>query len=237
LAKSLSICHVARKSRDDFAERAKLQIAKRAGWLCSFPICRKPTVGATSDGESEINIGTAAHICAAAPGGPRYDERMSPEERSSAKNGIWMCRDHGKAIDSKDPEYTVERLSEWKKQAEQESWRRVVRNDAGRAQTAVDDAQLAARMRAAAEADLQVFRRTAKWPSTSVALTLEVDGYDEPVTTAALAVAVTSLDDLILVAPPGMGKTTTLFQIAEGLLANGSGTPFVVPLADCDVTP
>jgi hypothetical protein len=223
---------VARKSRDDFAERTKLQIAKRAGWLCSFPTCRTSTVGATSDGESEINIGTAAHICAAAPRGPRYDERMSPEERSSAKNGIWMCRDHGKAIDSNDPEYTVERLRDWKKQAEQESWRRVIRNEAPGAQTVVDDAQLVARMRAAVEADLQVFRRTAKWPSASVALTLEVDGFDQPVTTASLAVAVTSLDDLILVAPPGTGKTTTLFQIAQGLLTNASGTPFVVPLAD-----
>jgi hypothetical protein len=36
---------------------------------------------------------------------------MSPEERrSSANNGIWMCRDHGKAIDSTDS--TVERLRE-----------------------------------------------------------------------------------------------------------------------------
>jgi hypothetical protein len=77
---------------------------------------------------------------------------MSPEERSSAKNRIWMCRDHGKAIDSNDPEYTVERLREWKKQAEQESWRRVIRNEAAGAQTEVDDAQLAAHMRAAVEA-------------------------------------------------------------------------------------
>jgi|SRR6266550_3223126 hypothetical protein len=64
---------------------------------------------------------TAAHICAAAPGGPRYDETMSPEERSSANNGIWMCRDHGKAIDPTDSEFTVERLREWKKPAENES--------------------------------------------------------------------------------------------------------------------
>jgi hypothetical protein len=157
---------------------------------------------------------------------------MSTEERSSPKNGIWMCRDHGTAIDSNDSEFTVERLREWKKQAESESWRRVLRNEAARGQAVPDDAQLMARIRAAAEADLEVFRRTAKWPSTSVALTLEVDGFDEPAKTSALAGAVTSLDDLILVAPPGMGKTTTLFQIAESLLANGSGTPVVVPLGD-----
>lgn len=223
---------MANRNRDDFTKGTVLQIAKRAGWLCSFPTCRKPTVGATSDEEGEINIGTAAHICAAAPGGPRYDETMSPEERSSVKNGIWMCRDHGKGIDSTDPEFTVERLREWKKQAEIESWRRVLRNEAAPGQAEATDPHLAERIRAAAEADLRVFRRSAKWPSTSVALTLEVEGFDEPATTSALASAVTSLGDLILVAPPGMGKTTTLFQIAEGVLANGKGTPLVVPLGD-----
>ena len=223
---------MAKKNRDDFSPKTVLQIAKRAGWLCSFPTCRNPTVGATSNGEGEINIGTAAHICAAAPGGPRYDEKMSPEERSSAKNGIWMCRDHGKAIDSTDPEFTVECLREWKKQAENDSWRRVLRNQAVRGPAVTTDAQLLMRIRFAAEADLKVFQQTAKWPSTSVALTLEVDGFDEPMTTSALADVVTSLDDLILVAPPGMGKTTTIFQIAEGVLANGNGTPLVVPLGD-----
>lgn len=223
---------MAKRNRDDFTETTKLKIAKRAGWLCSFPTCRTETVGATSDGEGEINIGTAAHICAAAPGGPRYDEKMSPEERSSAKNGIWMCRDHGKAIDSPDPQFTVKLLHEWKRQAENESWRRVLRNEAARGLAEATNSQLAERIRAAAEADLKVFRQTAKWAPTSVALTVEVDEFDEPVTTIALAGAVTSLDDLILVAPPGMGKTTTLFQIAEGLLASGKGAPLVVPLGD-----
>lgn len=220
-----------KKNRDDFSPKTVLQIAKRAGWLCSFPTCRTHTVGATSDGEGEINIGTAAHICAAAPGGPRYDEEMSQEERSSAKNGIWMCRDHGKAIDSTDPEFTVDRLREWKKQAEKDSWQRVLRNEAANG-LAVAETLLLMRIRSAAKADLKVFQQTAKWPSTSVALTLEVEGFDEPITTSALAGAVMSLDDLILVAPPGMGKTTTLFQIAEGVLANENGTPLIVPLGD-----
>ena len=223
---------VTRKNRDDFTASTKLKIAKRAGWLCSYPPCRTPTVGGTSDGQGEINIGTAAHICAAAPGGPRYDPNMSPAERSSANNGIWMCRDHGQAVDSTDPEFTVERLREWKKQAAEDSWRRVLRNEAPRGPAVFGNAQLAARLRAAAETDLAVFRRTARWPSTSVALTLKVDGLDHPATTAALATAVMSLDDLILVAAPGMGKTTTLFQVAEAVLANGAGTPLVVPLGD-----
>jgi hypothetical protein len=223
---------VAKKRRDDFAPKTVLQIAKRAGWLCSFPSCRTPTVGATEDGQSEINIGTAAHICAAAPGGPRYNENMSEDERSSADNGIWMCRDHGKAIDSDVKQFTTTVLREWKKQAELESWRRVLRNEVAGPPAAVSDADLATRLRAAAENDLSVFRETSKWPRTSVALRLEVDGFDTPVTTDALARAVTSLDDLILVAGPGMGKTTTVFQVAEGVLENSYGAPLIVMLND-----
>ncbi|MGY4466581.1 hypothetical protein ACVWWK_002263 [Bradyrhizobium sp. LB9.1b] len=223
---------MAKKSRDDFTAKTVLQIAKRAGWLCCFPSCRTPTVGATEGGQGEINIGTAAHICAAAPGGPRYDENMSEAERASAENGIWMCRDHGKAIDSDVKQFTTALLREWKKQAELESWRRVLRNEAENSPGAIRDGDLAKRFRAAAENDLGVFRQTSKWPRTSVALRLEVDGFDTPFTTDALARAVTSLADLILVAGPGMGKTTTVFQIAEGILETSNGAPLVMMLND-----
>jgi len=222
---------VTKRNRDDFLQTTVRKVATRAGWLCSFPGCRAFTVGADL-GEGIINIGTAAHICAAAPGGPRYDENMSPQERSSANNGIWMCRDHGKAIDSADPEFTVERLREWKSQAEQEARQRVLRNERSPIPEVTTDAQLLARIRTAAEADLDVFKRTSKWPPTLVALTLKVDGFSESVDTFALARAVTTLDDLILIAPPGMGKTTTLMQIADGLLAVGNGAPLVLPLGD-----
>jgi hypothetical protein len=137
---------VAKKSRDEFAQKTVFQIAKRAAFLCSFPSCRTPTVGATEDGKNEINIGTAAHICAAAPGGPRYDENMSEDERSSADNGIWMCRDHGKAIDSDVKQFTTTVLREWKKQAELESWRRVLRNEVASPAAVVSDAGLATRL-------------------------------------------------------------------------------------------
>jgi hypothetical protein len=98
--------------------------------------------------------------------------------------------------------------------------------------SATADSQSANLLRAAAEADLAVFRRTEKWPSTSVSLRLKVADYSESASTDALAHAVTSLDDLVLVAAPGMGKTTTLFQIAESMLADNQGTPLVVPLGD-----
>lgn len=227
----IRVLPVSRQNRDEFSTSTRLKIAKLAGWLCSYPTCRAPTVGATSDGEGVINNGTAAHICAAAPLGPRYDEKMTPEERASAKNGIWMCRDHGNAIDSTDPEFTTERLRGWKMQAEQDSWRRVLRNEAPKPAPSTD-AELVSKLRLAAKADIEVFQRTSKWPATSVALRLMVEAFDETVTTDALARAALCLDDLTLVAQPGMGKTTTLFQIAEGMIACSIGIPLVVLLGD-----
>lgn len=220
------------KNRDNFSEKVKNQIAKRAGWLCSFPSCRAHTVGATEDGQGEINIGIAAHICAAASGGPRYEENMMPEDRASADNGIWLCQSHAKIIDSDVKQFTTPLLREWKKQASTDSMRRVIRNEAVSAPTVITDADLIAHLHAAASKDLDVFRETAKWPSTTVPLTLEVEDFEEPVTTDALARVVTTLEDLILVAGPGMGKTTTLFQIAAGVLGDVSGVPIVVLLND-----
>jgi len=224
---------MAKQNRDNFTPKTKLQIAKRAGWLCSITSCRRETVGATSDGNDEIMVGTAAHICAAAPGGPRYDPDQSAAQRSSPDNGIWLCRDHGTAVDSNDPTFTVELLRGWKAQAQKDSWRRVLHNNATQGTgLQATEAELRGRLRAAAAADLEVFRRSEKWPSTAIALTLEVEGLSDPVSTSALATALTTLDDLILVAPPGMGKTTTLFQVAEAVLANSNSSPIVVPLGD-----
>lgn len=217
-------------NRDNFSEKTKNQIAKRAGWLCSFPSCRAHTVGATEDGKGEVNIGIAAHICAAAPGGPRWKEDMLPDDRSSADNGIWLCQNHAKVIDSDPTQYPADLLHEWKKQAAAESLRRVLSGESASAPVASTDSDQTARLRAAATKDLEVFKQTEKWPRSSVPLTLEVEGFEAPVTTDALARVVTTLDDLILVAGPGMGKTTTLFQIAAGVLESASGVPLVVLL-------
>lgn len=223
---------MATRNRDDFTQKTVLEIAKRAGWLCSFPGCRRSTVGATADDNNKaINVGTASHICAAARGGPRYDEKMPSAERRATTNGIWMCRDHGTAIDSTDSKFTVDELRMWKREAEDDSRRRVLYGE-GIPQGAVKKTGAGERLKVAAAADLEVFRRTAKWPSSSVPLTLQVQGFEEAVTTSALASAVTSLEDLILVAPPGMGKTSTLFQVAESMLADAKGTPVFVSLGD-----
>ena len=223
------------KNRDEFSPATKRAIERQARGHCSNPACRRLTHAATSDGAGEINIGQASHICAAAPGGPRYDAQMTSEERAAADNGIWLCDVHGRAVDAKDSKFTVEELRSWKRQTNEDSWRSVMHNvPYGPGMQASTPDELGRRLRAAASADLAVFRRTPKWPGTNVALTLtlKVKHVDEALSTRTLANAVTTLDDLILVAAPGMGKTTTLFQIADGVLENGNGTPLIVPLGD-----
>ena len=111
--------------RDNFTPKTKELLAKRAGYLCSNPNCRKPTIGATLEPNKWNNKGIAAHICAAAKGGPRYDESMTSQKRSHASNGIWLCSDCATVIDNDEKKYTVQLLHEWKKDAENESMTRL----------------------------------------------------------------------------------------------------------------
>jgi hypothetical protein len=220
-------------NRDEFSRPTKRAIERQARSHCSNPACRRLTNAATSDGAGEINIGVASHICAAAPGGPRYDASMAPEQRGSAENGIWLCQDHAHTVDAPDSKFTVQELREWKRLTDEDSWRSIMENvPYGPGMRSPTPDALRDRLRAAATADMAVFRQMERWPRTAVALTLKVDHVDEALSTQALANAVTTLDDLILVAAPGMGKTTTVFQIAEGVLAIGNGTPLIVPLGD-----
>lgn len=223
-------------NRDDFSQTTKTRLAKLARYHCCNPSCRKLTSAPTSDGAKEVNIGVAAHICAAAsgPSARRYRADMTTEQRKSQENGIWLCQDCAKAIDSDDPIFTEAFLHSWKQKHSEDMWRSVIDKVYFGPAMPPTVSEISARFREAANADLGVFRRTPKWPGTNVALTLtlKVKHADEALSTRALADAVTILDDLILVAAPGMGKTTTLFQVAESLLETGNSTPLIVPLGD-----
>ncbi len=223
----------ANKNRDDFTLGTKRALERQAGCNCSYPSCRRLTFAISPDSQDELQIGEAAHICAAAPGGPRYDPEMTRDERRSADNGIWLCRTHARAIDAADSKFPVELIHAWKQQTNIDAWQSVMENIPYSAEKRMPTpGELGEQLHVATSADLDVFRRTAKWPATTVTLTLKVDHVDEVLSTRALANAATKLDNLILVAPPGMGKTTTLFQIAEGILDSNEGSPIIVPLGD-----
>ena len=105
--------------RDDFPLAAKETLARRVGMRCSNPECRKPTSGPKEDPSQAVNIGVAAHITAASPGGPRYDPGLSPDERSSAPNGIWLCQNCAHLIDTDADRFPVDVIRLWKTQSEE----------------------------------------------------------------------------------------------------------------------
>lgn len=106
-------------TRDDFAQKVKDTLAKRVGFLCSNPACRCPTTGPHSDPDKIINVGVAAHITAAALGGPRYDPSLSQSDRASIRNGLWLCQNCAKLVDSDGKRFSAAQLLRWKEVAEQ----------------------------------------------------------------------------------------------------------------------
>ncbi len=69
--------------RDDFSPVTARILAARIVFRCSNPNCLLLTIGPDETEEKTVSIGVAAHICAASPGGPRYDPKMTPDENRS----------------------------------------------------------------------------------------------------------------------------------------------------------
>jgi hypothetical protein len=117
--------------RDDFNKPTKELLAKRVGYVCSNPECRKHTIGANSDPNKTTSIGVAAHITAAAVGGPRYSSLMKEDQRKDASNGIWLCQSCSRLIDVDPKRFSVELLNDWKLNAESESIEKLISAVAG----------------------------------------------------------------------------------------------------------
>ncbi len=59
--------------RDNFTKKTIEILAKRVGYICSNPNCKKHTIGPHKEAYKSTSIGIAAHITAASEGGPRYE--------------------------------------------------------------------------------------------------------------------------------------------------------------------
>jgi len=105
-------------SRDGFSISIKRELAQRVCNRCSNPVCRQPTSGPRLDSDKSANIGVAAHIKAASEGGPRFDPDQSAKERAGIENGIWLCQNCAKLVDSDVERYSSDLLHDWKNQAE-----------------------------------------------------------------------------------------------------------------------
>jgi hypothetical protein len=233
--------------RDDFPKQTITEIAKGVGYRCSNPECGRPTVGANAAQDGIITIGVAAHICAASPGGPRYNAAQTQDARRGRDNGIWLCQNCGKLVDSDAPKFAVELLTGWKRDAQYRAFCELVAPGvpaseestrigsiiaADNASTADSVDTLFAKVHAAANADLAAYRRAPIWSGESIELTLRI--YDDtsapPFSISKLPSALEVAPEVTIVAPPGTGKTTTLLQLATHVLAANSIVPLYFSL-------
>ncbi|MGQ7854460.1 hypothetical protein ACUN24_09445 [Pedobacter sp. WC2501] len=101
---------------DDFSQTVKDKVAERAAHICSNPTCNRITIGPDNTNPmASTKGGIAAHICAASPGGARYDMSQTPAQRSSIANAIWLCASCALIIDKNNGlDYPAPDLRKWK---------------------------------------------------------------------------------------------------------------------------
>jgi hypothetical protein len=107
--------------REHFPQSVKDKLAARAGHACSYPGCEAPTSGPSNEGPlAKTNTGDAAHIAAASggPGARRVVPKMTPDQLGSIENGIWLCKQHHKIVDTDEVRFTISVLKDMKALAE-----------------------------------------------------------------------------------------------------------------------
>lgn len=102
-------------ARADFSAKTRRTLALRAGYRCSNPRCNRITVGPGSTPSEVTETGTASHIYAAASFGPRGTGSLDHHERQEISNGIWLCADCARLVDSNNGSgYSSSLLHSWR---------------------------------------------------------------------------------------------------------------------------
>lgn len=107
-----------KKIRSEFRKSTITKLAKRAAYHCSN--CLISTLSASElDEEGYSHTGQAAHIFPASLNGPRANVSVTFEEKTSIKNGIYLCQICAKLIDAnRGTDYPPERLQQIKENHE-----------------------------------------------------------------------------------------------------------------------
>lgn len=117
--------------RDVVPSAQERVVVSRSGNQCAYPGCGlELTIDPQHSGDRPKATGKVAHIAAASPGGPRYDDTMTPAERGSADNLIYLCGPHHDVIDTQLGHHTREFLLGTKRTHE-EAVQRAVRTAMG----------------------------------------------------------------------------------------------------------
>ncbi|MBS6180987.1 MAG: hypothetical protein KH921_09395 [Erysipelotrichaceae bacterium] len=85
------------------------ELYMKSGNQCAFPDCHHSMID-----DSGNFVGQICHIEAASEGGPRFNPKMTDEDRRSFDNLILLCYDHHKKTDDV-IKYPVEKLKEMKR--------------------------------------------------------------------------------------------------------------------------
>jgi hypothetical protein len=217
--------------RDEFPKLVKEILARRVGYLCS--LCYVSTTGPTTDPNKSSITGVAAHITAAAVGGPRFNRHLTPEERRAASNGLWCCANCGKMVDDDTLRFTDEKLREIKAIAEHAA--DVRRNLAERHYHELIKAESITRV--AGLGILRGWRETYHYEQSHlVELDLaEINDASSPYQIWNIAKLVAGLkrgQKLIVQGRPGTGKTMTLLQAAQSMSQDSTApVPLVVAVS------
>jgi hypothetical protein len=223
-------------ARDNFTKGTIEKIAGRVNFLCSKPECGALTRGPHTQTDKVINLGEAAHITAAAPGGPRYDASLTKQQRKHPSNGIWLCRPHAKLVDADDSRFTVEDLREWRRLAEERVFHALASRSGlveGTSQSAGANVEAISFLLGLAKENLSGFLRAESWPDHAVDLKLTLVGSEkQPFDVRGLAATIETFNEIAIIAQPGTGKTTTLVQLASAVVEQGSIVSFFIPLSE-----
>ena len=85
----------------------------KSGNQCAFPGCSHILVT-----DKNLFVGEVCHIEAVAPGGPRYNDKMSDQDRRAVRNLMVLCHQHHVEIDSDVETYTPKSLRAMKRDHE-----------------------------------------------------------------------------------------------------------------------
>jgi hypothetical protein len=109
----LGILDMADAGRKAPSSKTLRQLYVLSGNLCANPHCKTVLINANGTLVADV-----CHIKAEKSGGPRFDPKLSEEERRAPANLILLCNTCHSLVDREPQEYTVKVLTKWKRTRE-----------------------------------------------------------------------------------------------------------------------